>query len=116
MLCLKERAVKSQSTELDEEHHSSLLEKLTIHSVKWREIGSLLGFLPRELDNIQARPFLLSNAPNSWLDAILAEWLQWAPGDSRGSTNFATLEDLKEALYKAGLVQIAPSLNDVVKL
>ena len=80
--CLKEQAVKTQSTELDERHHSSLLEKLTMHSINWREIGSQLGFLPYELDNIHARPLLLSNAPNSWLNTMLVEWLQWAPGDS----------------------------------
>ena len=84
-----------------------------MHRAKWREIGSLLGFLPNELDNIQARPLLLSNAPNSWLDAMLAEWLQWAQEDSRGSTNFATLEGLREALYKAGLVEAAQSLDDI---
>ena len=80
-----------------------LLEQLQIHSAKWREIGSYLGFRPSELDEIQARLLLLNGAPTSWLSAVLADWLQWAPGDSRGSTSFATLEDLKAALNQAGL-------------
>ena len=42
---------------------------------------------------------------------MLAQWLQWAPGDSRGSTSFATLEDLKAALNQAGLGAIAYDLK-----
>ena len=73
-----------------------------------------LGFLPFELDVIQAGPFLLATAPRSWLSTMLAQWLQWAPGDSRGSTNFATLENLKHALYQAGLGVTADNLgNDI---
>ena len=70
-----------------------------------------LRFLPGELDNIQARHLLLSNAPLSWLEAMLSEWMQWAPGDSRGSNNFATLEDLKGALSDAGLGGAAYGLH-----
>ena len=95
------------TTELSEQNHSYLLEKLTKHSVEWKEIGSHLGFLPSELNNIQARPLLLSNAPNSWLSTMLAEWLQWAPGDSRGSTSTATVDGLRDALNKAGLGETA---------
>ena len=93
-----------------EQDHKNLLEKLVKHSAKWREIGSYLGFLPSELDNIQARPLLLAAAPNSWLDSMLTEWLQWAPADSRESTSLATLENLGEALNKAGFHQTAQSL------
>ena len=42
---------------------------------------------------------------------MLAQWLEWAPGDSRGSTSFATLEDLKAALYQAGLGATAHNLG-----
>ena len=62
-----------------------------------------LGFRHGELDNIEARPILLQDAPTSWLSAMLAEWLQWAPRDMRGSTSFATVENLKIALKQAGL-------------
>ena len=91
--------------------HPSLYNKLQKHSSKWKEIGTLLGFCPGELDNIEARPLLLSSAPKSWLRAMLAEWLQWAPGDARGSTDFATLNGLKQALDKAGLSATAQALN-----
>ena len=98
---------------LCEQDHKILFEKLVKHSTKWREIGLCLGFLPSELDNIAARPLLLATAPNSWLDAMLAEWLQWAPEDSRGSTSSATLGNLREALIKAGFCQTAQSLNGI---
>ena len=38
---------------------------------------------------------------------MLAEWLQWTPEDQRGSTNYATLEGLRDALNKAGLLEAA---------
>ena len=81
--------------------------KLTEYSDKWREIGTYLGFRPTELDNIHARPFLMHTAPNSWFNTMLAEWLQWAPGDRRESINYATLEGLRDALNKAGLSEAA---------
>ena len=98
-------------TPLNERNHSALLKQLQEHSAKWVEIGSYLGFHPSELNKIQARPFLLNWAPTSWLAAMLADWLQWAPGDSRGSTSFATLEDLKAALCQAGLGATAHNLE-----
>ena len=84
--------------------------KLTEHGAKWREIGTHLGFRPSELDEIQARPALYATAPKSWLGAMLAEWLQWTPGDQRGSTKCATLEGLSDALNKAGLSEAAQSI------
>ena len=87
-------------TILSDQHHSVLLKQLHKHAAKWKTIGSHLGFLPNELANIEARPLLLHNAPESWLSAMLAEWLQWAPGDHRSWT---TLEALKHALREAGL-------------
>ena len=82
---------------------ASLLQQLSSNAAKWRGIGIYLGFRANELDTIQSKPALFTEAPVSWLEEMLAQWLQWAPGDSRGSTNFATLEDLKTALNKAGL-------------
>ena len=70
-----------------------------------------LGVRSGELDNIQNNPSLFSKAPTSWLSAMLAQWLQWAPGDSRGSTSFATLETLKAALNQAGLGATAHDLK-----
>ena len=102
---------RNTSVTLHDTDHPSLYEKLKEYSYKWKEVGTLLGFRPGELDNIEARPLLLSSAPKSWLSAMLAEWLQWAPGDARGSTNFATLNGLRQALDKAGLSAIAQALN-----
>ena len=89
----------------------SLLRQLKNHAAKWREIGIHLGFLPGELDNIGARPTLSQGAPVSWFGAMLESWLQWAPGDGRESTSFATLKDLKAALNETGLGATAHNLN-----
>ena len=69
-------------TPLNEHNHSVLFKQLQVHGTKWREIGVHLGFLNSELDKIEARPLLLIGAPNSWLSAMLADWLQWEPDDS----------------------------------
>ena len=41
----------------------------------------------------------------------MEELIQWAPGDSRGSTDFATIESLKGALNDAGLGAAAHDLS-----
>ena len=84
--------------------------KLDKHANKWRDIGLHLGFQQNELDNIQDRPLLLTHGPQSWQTAMLSEWLQWAPNDYRGSSSFATLQTLKDALYKSGLGATASTL------
>ena len=87
-----------------------LLRQLKKHASKWREIGINLEFLPGELANIAARPNLSEGAPISLLEALLEEWIQWAPRDSRGSMDFATLELLKTALSDSGLGAAAHDL------
>ena len=43
------------------------------------------------MDNIQNNPMLLTqSAPKSYLREMLSLWLQWAPGDRRGSTSIPT--------------------------
>ena len=96
---------------LDESDLTSLCHQLMKHSTKWKEIGTYLGFKFGELNNIQSHPFLLMTAPNSWMSEMLAQWLQWAPGDGRGSSEFATLKNLKSALRNAGLGVIAEELR-----
>ena len=98
-------------TPLNQHNHSVLFKQLQVHSAKWREIGLHLGFLHSELDEIQARPFLMSGAPKSWLSAMLADWLQWEPEDSRGSKKFAMLEDLKATLHELELADLARDLG-----
>jgi hypothetical protein len=46
-------------------------------------------------------------APQSFLGEMLSQWLQWASGDGRGSTGFATRESLRAALLRANLGQLA---------
>ena len=85
---------------LAESHLPKLLDKLNVHACRWRDIGMRLGFQSGELDNIQARPFLLNCAPESWLGAMLTEWLQRASNDTRGSSS---IESLTHALNECGI-------------
>ena len=64
-----------KKTGLSEQHHLSLFKQL---------VWMCLGFAQGELNNIQDNPTLHSTAPKSFLSAVLLQWLQWAPGDSRG--------------------------------
>ena len=93
---------------------------LALHAAKWRDIGRELGFKQGEMDHIQSNPMLLTQSPpQSYLREMLSQWLQWAPGDGRGSTGFATRESLRAALLRANLGQLhvaqqlqAPSEGD----
>ena len=105
------KPLKKLKFELNSGHHASLYFQLSEHSAKWKEIGTYLGFHPGELDNIGASPSLQSEAPKSLMHRMLSEWLEWAPGDHRGSTEGATLEGLKTAVSKAGLGATANSLT-----
>ena len=96
-----------------DKHLSGLFQQLKKHAFKWREIGMHLGFLPGELSTIEGRPSLIQGAPVSYLGALLEESIQWAPGDSRGSTSFTTLDSLKAALNEAGLGAAAHDLKIV---
>lgn len=100
------------STRLTDLNYTTLLQQLRIHAAKWREIGTHLGFKPGELDNIYSNVLNLSvDLPVSCLNEMLNRWLQWAPGDNRGSNSFATLEALKAALMQAGLGAAAHDLR-----
>ena len=108
---MKEEVDIKKRTRLYEEHYTTLLKQLTKHASHWKAIGAGLQFTPGELKNIETRPLLLVSAPTSWLSAMLDEWLQWAPGDNRGSKDFATFEALKFALKEAGLAATASDLQ-----
>ena len=91
-------------------HLAKLLNQLKDHASNWKRIGTNLGFKQGELDNI------LANAP--WQDvsvscliSILSQWFQWAPGDNRGSSSFATLNALKTALKDCGLATTASNIS-----
>ncbi len=96
---------------LTQHHYPELIRKLKSHASQWRYIGLNLGFLPGELLNIETKPSLFADAPRSWFGALLSEWLQWAPGDSRGSIQYATLKALKLALSESGLGAAASDLT-----
>ena len=104
---------QAQNSDLENHHPESgrltqldlggLLIQLSQNATKWRDFGIHLGFLPGELSNIEASPNLIQGAPVSWLNAMLAQWLQ--------RTSSATLKDLKTALSKAGLAAAAHDLK-----
>ena len=113
-LCSTDREVcHSLKERLNKCHCSFLIDQLSTKNceAKWRKIGTHLKFYQKELDIIQANPLLLNDAPTSWLSAMISEWLEWAPGDSRGSTSYANLEDLKSAVSKAGFGVVAEDLS-----
>ena len=85
---------------LSESDLPMLLLKLNNHATKWRDIGMYLGVQHGELENIQAKPFLLFGAPQSYLGAMLTDWLHRAPNDHRGG---ATIDNLMLALRQSGL-------------
>ncbi len=98
------------SSSISEEDFSRVSGILQKYSRKWRQIGLGLGFKAHKLDDIQSRPSLFTSAPSSYLEAMLSEWQQWAPGDERGSCNYATLDSLRTAVDKAGLGLTAQEL------
>ena len=99
-------------TRLTEKQLPTLNRQLKKRATEWWEIGMYLGFCPGELSTTEAHlTLMLSGPPGSWLRALLEEWVQWAPGDSRGSTNFATLEGLKAAPNESGLGATAHDLK-----
>ena len=88
--------------------HTSIYNKLEDKAAKWRDIGKQLGFREGEMDNIQSNPVLSTQGPpKSYLREMLSQWLQWAPGDRRGSTSYATKGTLHAALLRANLGQLA---------
>ena len=103
--------VPSTELWLETNHHGVLFSQILSCASQWREIGTYLQFTQSELDSIEASPLLRTTAPNSWLGSMLKWWLQFAPGDNRGSTNFATLQALQDALRRANLGGIALDLH-----
>ena len=93
---------------LSSSDHNNIYTKLKDHAKDWREIGGALGFSEGELDNIQANHMLMTQSPpTSYLRKMLSQWLQWAPGDERGSIGYATMKSLKSALLKVNLGRLA---------
>ena len=101
-------------TRLKKQHLTLLYGQLSGHASKWRDIGIYLKFLSNELDIIEAKPSLYHEGTKGFLREMISEWLEWAPGDQRGSEQYATLEALKIAVSSAGLGTSAADLTITV--
>ena len=88
---------------MNDDDHYSIYNKLKGKAAKWRVIGKELGFKEGEMDNIQSQPTLFIRGLEGYLSEMLSQWLQRAPGDGRGSKDFATKESLEAAILKANL-------------
>ena len=53
----------------------------------------------------------MNGAPQSYLSAMLNLWVHWAPGDGRGSKDYARLGHLQRAIHRMGYPKIAEKLN-----
>ena len=93
------------------QHLEPLFEKLEEHAARWKDIGSSLGFTVGELNNIEANAVALLRGPQGYLKTLLTQWMDWFPGDRRGSTGYATLEGMKNALLRANLGAAAYELH-----
>ena len=109
--CIPNVDGKDTDKRCNDSHLAHLLPQLERRAVKWRDIGTHLGFLRDELNIIEGKPTLHQGAPKSWLRTMLEEWLEWTPRDKRGSKSYATLNCLKNALREAGLGRSAEELT-----
>ena len=100
---------------LKDEDHNVIYSKLTDYADRWQDLGTELGFKNTELVTIQANPMLLlQSPPKSYLRQMLSQWLQWAPGDARGSPDFANSLMLYNALLKINLASFAYDLDSLI--
>ena len=85
-------------------HFESICEHLHTCATKWKQIASSLNFTDSEISQIASDPQNL--VANSFLDAVISDWLSFKPGDAR----YATLEKLKTAVNAAGFAKIGSQL------
>lgn len=101
----------THTTNLDDHDYGYLYEQLSTCAHKWEAIAISLRFKGDEIQSIKCDPLNISGGHEACLGVLLTKWLQWAPGDSRGSKNRATLQALKTAVSKAGFGVIAQKLT-----
>ena len=108
-ICLSSlKLIPIVETRLSANDYAAIYYKLESYAARWRDIGTALGFSEGEMNNIQTNPMLLTqSAPKSFLREMLTQWLEWAPGDGRGSEGFASSDSLHAALLKANFGQLA---------
>ena len=78
------------------------------YSYKWRDIGLALGFTLSELNLIDHKPILMLNAPSSYLEALLGQFVEWPNEDHE---NYPTLKKLCEALRSSTVGLGALAIN-----
>ena len=87
------------------------MEQLSPCKAQWETIAENLHFHSDEIDGIKANLAIMFGGPKGCLREVLSQWLQWAPGDARGSEDRATLEALKRAVDRAGFGIVANKLT-----
>lgn len=85
------------------------------HATKWFDIGLHLGFKHGDLKNIKAHPSAQNTAPISYLQEMLAEWLQWAPSDGHGHV-YANVQSLQSALRESKLGVVAETFEGFISV
>ena len=101
----------AQRTLVGSRHYGILCQQLRPCAAKWREIAQGLRFHPGEIANIHADQAHLAGGPGAYMDAVLSVWMEKGPGDDRGSTDVATLEELVLAVRRANCGRIAQDLT-----
>ena len=87
-----------------------VIDRLHMHTNKWREIGLSLDFQHAELEGIrQSSP---AATTQQLLSIVLSQWAQWPMADH---PNVPTMEKLCDAL-RSGLVGLGALANDLYKL
>lgn len=100
---------------LRDQDHNIIYTKLVAHASIWKELGTALGFNDKELELIESEPLLLLQSPKSYLRKLLSQWLQWGPGDGRGSTDFANTVAIHKALLSINLAPVAYELDNLLR-
>lgn len=95
-------------TVLEPHHYGLLCEQLVPCLSDWETIAINLGFKSYEIAKIKSDMHLTLH--DSHMYEVVEKWLQWAPGDGRGSQDMATLEALQSALNRANYARIKLTL------
>ena len=127
---LQERSSSSATDIIKKQHLNDLC--LSINDIdlinpcysQWKKIGTHLGFSDEELDCVPLKlPADIKESEdvildNEYFSIMLEEWTKWYPGDSRGSTEYATYSNLQTALQKSGFGNVVRELvnySDLVR-
>lgn len=102
---------QADESRVTEHHYGLLCEQMTPVAAVWEEIVLYLGFKDYEIANIRQSNAKYSNPPGSFMNEAISKWSNWAPGDSRGSKDYATIGALRRAVSKAGRPHDAETLT-----